>query len=69
MDSSNIKKPFNFRLSQDCVEKLDFLTDYLTKEIKVKFDKTMTIEYCIRWEYDRRYGTNKTNEFIENLSK
>ena len=64
---SKIKKPVNFRLSTDCIEKLDYIAKELSAEIKVNFDRTMALEYCIRWEYDRQNKTNKVEEYIGEL--
>lgn len=65
----NSKKLVNFRLSEEDLKKLDILSEDLTKEIKIKFDRTMTLEYCIRWEFDKKYGTNKINDYIEHIKE
>lgn len=67
MSKNTDKKVVSFRLSNDDLTKLDYMSKELSKETKIDFDRTMTLEYCIRWEYDRKYNTNKVEEYIENL--
>lgn len=69
MSKNTDKKMVSFRLCNEDIQKLDYMSKELSKETKINFDRTMTIEYCIRWEYDRKYNTNKVNEYIENIIK
>lgn len=68
MSVSTSKKMVSFRLSESDIQMLDYIQDQLTKEYKVNFDRTKTIEYCIRWEYDRKYNTNNASEYVETIA-
>ena len=65
--SSTAKKMISLRLSEEDLQKLDILAKTLSDDYKVNFDRTSTIEYCIRWEYDRKNNTNKTSEYVESM--
>lgn len=67
--SNTAKKMISLRLSEEDLLKLDILSKTLSDDYKINFDRTRTIEYCIRWEYDRKNNTNKTSEYIENIMK
>lgn len=68
MSNVNTKKLVNFRLSDSDLQKLDYIAKDLSNEIKIKFDRTMALEYCIRWEYDKKNKTNKVGDYISELS-
>lgn len=65
--SHTAKKMISLRLSEEDLLKLDILSKTLSDDYKINFDRTRTIEYCIRWEYDKKHNTNKTSEYIENI--
>lgn len=69
MSVNTNKKMVSFRLSERDLQMLDYIQEQLTDEYKINFDRTKTIEYCIRWEYDRKYKTNKANEYVETLTE
>ena len=66
--STTAKKMISLRLSEEDLKKLDILATTLSEDYKINFDRTRTIEYCIRWEFDRKNNTNKVNEYIDNLT-
>lgn len=65
--SSTAKKMISLRLSEEDLLKLDILSKTLSDDYKINFDRTRTIEYCIRWEYDRKNNTNKASEYIDSI--
>lgn len=69
MSSNANKKMVSFRLSNEDLEKLDYISKDLSEYTKINFDRTMALEYCIRWEYDRKYNTNNATEYVESLKK
>ena len=69
MSVSTNKKMVSFRLSDRDIEMLDYIQEQLTNEYKFNFDRTKTIEYCIRWEYDRKHNTKKASEYIESITE
>lgn len=67
--SVSTKKMISFRLSEDDMKLLEEIQKQLSSEYKVSFDRTKTIEYLIRWEYDRKYKSNSSKEYIDSLIK
>lgn len=47
------KQVVSIRLSKESLEMLKKLENKLTLKNKVKFNRTMTIENCIAWQYEK----------------
>lgn len=50
------KQVVSIRLSKECLIMLEKLENNLTKKNKIKFNRTMTIENCIAWQYEKEFN-------------
>ena len=50
------KQVVSIRLSKESLEMLEKLENKLTLKNKVKFNRNMTIENCIAWQYEKEYN-------------
>lgn len=46
------KKLITLRMSEEDLKLIDVISKQLSEEHKINFDRTKTLEYLVRWEYE-----------------
>ena len=49
------KKLITIRMSEKDLELIDIISKQLSDKHKVNFDRTKTLEYLVRWEYEKEF--------------